>query len=182
MSCSPARTHAREAVATLAARASERVVAIVQVGLLATLLTSVIELEGQAYASGGTLTSFTVIRDILHSHYGAFWLVRLAFLFLAQVALMLVPTTPEGKLGVSTSGWSSAVPVPAAGFLGGLYLVAMAMSGHADAVTQMVATSVLLDWLHLLANSLWIGCMASIALALIPALRRERQRERRQRQ
>ena len=166
-----ARLHARGAVAALATGASERVIAIIQLGLLATLLASVIELEVQAYASGGSLTSFTVIRDILHSHYGAFWLVRLALLFLVQVALMLVPVTAEGKLDVNAKGWSSIVPMPAAGVFGGLYLVGLAMSGHADAVTQMVATSVLLDWLHLLANSFWIGCMASIALALVPALR-----------
>ncbi|MGH2410437.1 MAG: CopD family protein, partial [Chloroflexota bacterium] len=59
------------------------------------------------------------------------------------------------------------------GVLGLGYLLALAYSGHAAAVSQLLATSVLLDWLHLLANTVWVGGMAAIALALIPALHRQ---------
>ncbi len=165
----PARFHARGAIAALSGRASEHLIAVVQLGLLAALLASVAEIEAQSYAGGGTIASLSVIRDILHSHYGAMWLVRLALLFLVQVALMFVPTTPAGRLDVRASAWPAMLWLPVAGLLGSLYLVGVAMSGHADAVMQMVATSVLLDWLHLLANSLWVGGMAAIALALVPA-------------
>ena len=167
----PSRVRARGAIEALASRASEYVLSIIQVGLLTSLLANVLELEAESYAGGGSLTSFTVVRDILHSHYGAFWLVRLALLFLVQLALMFVPTTSSGRHDVRASGWTAVVPLRTAGVLGGLYLAGIAMSGHADAVMQMVATSVLLDWLHLLANTLWVGGMASIALALIPAFR-----------
>jgi len=58
----------------------------------------------------------------------------------------------------------------AAGLSGLVYLFALAMSGHAAAVPQLVVTSVTLDWLHLLSNTVWIGGMIGIALALVPAL------------
>ena len=56
-----------------------------------------------------------------------------------------------------------------AAFLGLAYLLALALSGHAATVPQMVLTAVLLDWLHLVAMAVWIGGMAAIALLLVPA-------------
>ncbi len=168
----PARFRARGAIVALADRASDRIVAVIQFGLLGTLVASVVEIETQAYATGGSsaLLSFTVLRNILHSHFGTYWLARLVCVFLVQLALMLLPEAPpDGAPPRSTPRLS--VPMAAAGALALLYLLALALSGHAAAVPRMVLTAVLLDWLHLLANSLWIGGMAAIALALLPALR-----------
>ncbi|MDB5074464.1 MAG: copper resistance protein CopC [Chloroflexi bacterium] len=167
----PVRFKARGAITALANRASARIVAVVQFGLLATLAASVLEIETQVYASGGDVTSFTVLREVLHSHFGTYWLARLVCLFFIQLALLLLPET-SSAVGhtVATRPSRLSIPMLAAGVIGLAYLLALALSGHAAAVPQMVATSVLLDWLHLLANSIWIGGMIAIAIALVPAL------------
>jgi copper transport protein len=168
----PARFRARGAIVALADRASDRLVAVIQFGLLGTLIASVVEIETQAYATGGSsaLFSFSVLRDILHSHFGTYWLARLVCVFLVQLALMLLPE-PEPDNAPPRAEPRVSLPIAAAGVLALVYLLALALSGHAAAVPTLLFTAVLLDWLHLLANSLWIGGMTAIALALIPALR-----------
>jgi uncharacterized membrane protein len=59
--------------------------------------------------------------------------------------------------------------------LGLAYLLALALSGHAGAVQHLALTSVLLDWLHLIAMAVWVGGMAAIALVLVPLHQRGRE-------
>jgi YVTN family beta-propeller protein len=153
--------------------------------LLATLVTSLLELGALAYGSSGWggLVSVTVIGDLLGASYGTFWVARMA---LAATCLVVIGTPAVmGVRQIAVGGARSApgtitvqhgagmaldtVRAVLAGMLGLAYLLALALSGHAAAVPQMEATSVLLDWLHLIAMSVWVGGMAAIALLLLPA-------------
>jgi YVTN family beta-propeller protein len=184
----PARTGSptRAAQAGLAQRASVHSMTVVRLGLIAALVTNLIELEVQAYAAGGWsgLVSGTLIRGTLSSNYGTYWILRVITCILALLIIGLAPVGKELAVlfGIRTQTpntggrWERPAPhVPGRflgwtmGVLGMAYLLEIALSGHAAAVSQMVFTSVLLDWMHLLASAVWIGGMGAIALALIPA-------------
>ncbi len=115
----------------------------------------------------------------------------LAFLVLSG-ALLAWPSRLLSGSGQSTHAWGTGSrPGPSASYagagakagepdspavwtarvLGLAYLLAITCSGHTAAVPQLVVTSTLLDWLHLLAVAVWVGGMAAIALALLPTLR-----------
>jgi len=188
------RATSGKAPAALNVSGSSRIGPIVQLGLVATLVTAVLELEAQAYAATGDWsgpTSSATVGQLLSSHYGI-WLGLRALL---AALTLLIATNPAGG-GVfrhAVSGSSAALGLVgirrpalrarplgfltgrALGALGLAYLLALALSGHAAAVPHMQMTSVLLDWLHLIASSIWIGGMTAIALALLPA--RDRGRE-----
>jgi copper transport protein len=64
-------------------------------------------------------------------------------------------------------------------FLGSLLLVAISMSSHASAVSaNILVFAVAIDWLHLLAASLWVGGMMYIATTYLPVLKRRTMVER----
>ncbi|HXT35512.1 MAG TPA: CopD family protein [Chloroflexota bacterium] len=174
----PARKVDRARFRTIADGTSIFIGKVVVLGLLATVVTSVVELETQAYAAGGWAgtTSGSVLNDILVSHYGQFWIIRVAcaLVALGVAALITAKGSDSGRSGrrpaLQFLAGSRSVQFWLLGALGLGYLLALAYSGHAAAVSQLIATSVLLDWLHLLANTVWVGGMAAIALALVPAL------------
>lgn len=173
----PARRPSTDEPVGLAAAASARIVPVVAIGVLATTGTSLLEIEAQAYAAEGWagLTSSGVVGGILHSHYGTFWLLRM---LACALTLVVLASARRGAVAVppdrSPSRHRELVPLAygVARALGLAYLLALALSGHAAALPQLVLTSVLLDWLHLLANAVWIGGMGAIALVLVPALLR----------
>jgi copper transport protein len=173
------RSHHR----SLADETSSSIIRVVQIGLAASIVTSLLELEGQAYAAGGWsgTVSGSVLQDILGSQYGTFWIVRVICAILALlVAPPRRPKSQDSLIDQSNRADRRApqrltaalrpVNLWPLGLIGLIYLLAIAYSGHAAAVSQLLVTSVLLDWLHLLANAVWVGGMAAIALALIPAL------------
>jgi YVTN family beta-propeller protein len=184
----PARIRARPSYADLAERASSYIPAVVRYGAIASLVTNVVELEAQASAAGGWsgMVSGSVLQGMLHSHYGTYWILRMVTSFLVLVIAGLAPVgKPVAAMlavrrrgtGTIAQGSGSRRPLSillagTLGFLGLLYLLEIALSGHAAAVSQLLFTSVLLDWLHLIASAVWIGGMGAIALALIPALLR----------
>ena len=177
----PARGWILADAGPLVRRASVLNVRVVRLSLLASLLTSLIELETQAYAAGGwsALKSSTVLRDILQSHYGEFWLVRIGC---SLLALLVLGTLSTSQIQARTGGAPArtAVYTPEtllrswqmvlAALCGLGYLLAIALSGHAATVSQLLFTSIILDWLHLLANTVWIGGMSAIALSLVTAV------------
>jgi YVTN family beta-propeller protein len=177
----PARKSAGARRRTLAHDASSSSTVVIVAGLIATLITSVLELAAQAYAAGGWsgIISGSVLQDILNSHYGQFWIARVACAVVALGVVAFLARQVRGPDRPIRRALFPMLPVarPAGfqllGVLGLGYLLALAYSGHAAAVSRLLATSVLLDWLHLLANAVWVGGMAAIALALIPALRRQ---------
>ena len=163
----PARRRA-DHTSALALEAARRTGPVVRLGLLCSVAVAIAELCGQAYAAAGWsgLTDRRVFGDTLNSHYGTAWILRAAVLALALLVL-----------GAGASGIGKAArersplperPLRAAGALGLVFLLLLAVSGHAAAVPSLVITSVLLDWLHLIAMSVWVGGMAAIALLLLP--------------
>lgn len=159
----------RDAVAVSASGGAARVA---RIALLATLIASLLELAAQVYAAGGWggLASETIVADILNSKYGTYWVARMLIAFFALLVLggalgrgFGLAARPRA-LGRITA-WAATVCALA-------YLLALALSGHAAAVPELVVTSVVLDWLHLVATAVWIGGMAAIALLLVPPLLR----------
>ncbi|HVA89707.1 MAG TPA: CopD family protein, partial [Chloroflexota bacterium] len=173
----PARARAGARKAEVATRASARLRSVIGLGLIATLLALLGELGTQAYAAGGWsgLTNGAVLGDMLSSHYGIYWIARMLLVVLTLLVVGAIPDYTPGVL-MTRRARLPARPMGVAllaisGALGLAYLLAFALSGHAAAVSQLIFTSVGLDWLHLLANSVWIGGMAAIALAIVPTLR-----------
>lgn len=156
---------------TLALEAARRTGPVVRLALLGSIAAAVAELWGQAYAAAGWsgLLDRQVLGDTLNSHYGTAWILRGVVLFLALLVL---------GAGSSSAGKAKRErhPLPefslqACGALGLAFLLLLAFSGHAAAVPSLVVTSVLLDWLHLIAMSVWVGGMAAIPLLLLPGQR-----------
>ncbi len=137
------------------------------------LLANIGYVIGQAMLAGGDLGSGfspTIWSGILlHSSFGIFWLLRE---LLALAALMWLVAEPLPV--VTEEDWR---PQPALNWsrlgLGLLLLVAMAFSGHAAAAQSrggLGSFAVPVDWLHLLATSIWVGGIIFIAITLLPAI------------
>ncbi len=164
----PARGQGRGELPTLAAMGSCRARPIIRLGLWATLFTSLLELGAQAYAATGDWSgprSTAVLGDVLGTHYGVFLLLRALLVGTALLILDGEAWAPRRTVVARPLGFltSRALTLP-----GLAYLLALALSGHAAAVPRLALTSVLLDWLHLLAMAVWVGGMAAIALLLGP--------------
>lgn len=98
--------------------------------------------------------------------FGTYWLMRMVVLLLA------------GLVGLTTLAWKQRPRIvrrllPLLNlFLASLLFLALTMSGHAAAVaSDVLPYSVVLDWLHLMAASLWIGGMLYILLIYLPVLK-----------
>jgi putative copper export protein/methionine-rich copper-binding protein CopC len=118
------------------------------------------------------LSSTIWARLLLESPFGIFWLVRM--LLGLSMLLLLVLTSPPR---VSLQEWRLR---PVLGWvqlgLGVFLLLSLAASGHAAAAqgrAGLGAVAIPGDWLHLLATSLWVGGLLFIAVALLPAIRKQ---------
>lgn len=98
--------------------------------------------------------------------FGVFWMIRVLILVLALALVYVINQHAQ-------RGRPASQPVRLSNLvLGLLLLLAMSLSGHAAAVdNNVLAFSVFIDWLHLLAAALWIGGMFYIATVYLPALR-----------
>jgi putative copper export protein len=92
-------------------------------------------------------------------------LVGLVLLLLRSLAVGM----PRRRAGLQPLGFLTGRILAT---LGLVYLLALALSGHAGAVQHMTITAVTLDWLHLVAMAVWVGGMAAIALLLVPVQER----------
>jgi copper transport protein len=183
----PARMRDLSGARSLAFIASQRAGRLVRLGLLATLLATVLELEAAAYAAAGDWSgplSPGVLGDVLGTQYGAYFAVRGALVILTL--LVASGTGAWGPLSLAGPGQPGLVrrevarrPTHAGraldvltgrvlAALGLAYLLALALSGHAGALPHLTLTAVGLDWLHLIAMAVWVGGMAAIALVLVP--------------
>jgi len=108
-------------------------------------------MSGRALADLGPVLP-VVLRQ---THYGAVWTARISLIGLLTMAWLL--TRP----GVPARSW-----FPAASFVG-VTLIALttSLSGHA-ADWGDVTLPVLIDWLHLLAVSTWIGGLFTLGFVL----------------
>ncbi len=89
-------------------------------------------------------------------------------------AFLLSNTTGLARIGLVTTlmlALAVAVLAPRAGALfAALALGALALSGHADSASPR-GLAVVMDWLHLLGGTIWLGGIAVLALLWLPALR-----------
>jgi copper transport protein len=142
------------------------------VSLVVLILSSAVVLLMLVYGlagNWGSVFSRSIWSEVFSAQYGHLWLGRQA---LALVALLLVATNRPA------SGRQQAnLQV----VLGGVYLYLFAGSGHAAAVdigglagSHFLSISVLIDWLHFIADALWFGSQMAIVLILLPALLRYR--------
>lgn len=99
-------------------------------------------------------------------HFGTYWLMRQVVILLAMLlAAYTWLTQQRSALLQNMLSWANLLLALA-------LLIAMALSGHAAAVSSdLLVYSVLVDWLHLLAAALWIGGMMYIAAIYLPILK-----------
>lgn len=140
--------------------------------LLILLLANIGVLIGQALsATSGMFAqnfSFSLIFDLAtDGRFGTYWTMREIVVLLALLIGVYVLLARRLSSGMrSTISWANLL-------LGLALLISLALSGHAAAVgDDIVLYSVLVDWLHLLGASLWIGGMMYLATAYLPVLQR----------
>lgn len=107
-----------------------------------------------------------------NGRFGTYWTMREIVLVLAALlalyALAVKPRVRSQAVSRVINGllpWANLI-------LGLALLIAITLSGHAAATSSNVLVyAVLVDWLHLLAASLWIGGMMYISTIFLPSLR-----------
>jgi copper transport protein len=99
--------------------------------------------------------------------FGIYWMMREVVILLAIIlALYMLSRQQRPRIA------KTVLPI-ANLFLASALLIAITMSGHAAAVNpNIVSYAIVIDWLHLLAASLWVGGMMYIATNYLPVLRR----------
>jgi copper transport protein len=138
--------------------------------LLVLLLANIGVLLGQAISltsdqSGQVLTPALFLGLITHGEFGTFWIMREVVVLLALALALYLFFTQQRPNWVNTlHPWLNLI-------LGLALITAITLSGHAAAVNKSLVTySVLSDWLHLLAASLWVGGMFYIATTYLPII------------
>jgi copper transport protein len=129
--------------------------ALIGVGLIALALILIFVYQNQTYdlISGNTLQTWLTTR------FGSVWLLRffLVAMLLFLLTTFIQPDTPNGRRGAI---W----------WVGLLLSVALAATiplvSHAAALAEDSTTTILVDFVHTLAATFWIGGLAHLALAL----------------
>jgi putative copper export protein len=130
-------------------------IALVALTSLGDLVLRTIMMSGRALADLG-LALPVVLRQ---THYGAVWTARISLIGLLGIGCLL--TRP----GARARSWPLA-----ASFVGAILIaLTTSLSGHA-ADWGDVTLPVLIDWLHLLAVSTWIGGLFTLGFVLHPSL------------
>src|SRR5579875_1265983 len=139
--------------------------------LLVLLLANVGVLVGQALSltggnPGQALSPALLSGLVADGHFGTYWIMREIVIILAIiVAAYTVLFKGRAQSIDSLITWLNLL-------LGLALLIAVTLSGHAAAASpDLLIYAVLVDWLHLLAASLWIGGMLFIALIYLPVLK-----------
>lgn len=139
--------------------ARERVRRLAMTGAVALLITAGFRLPAQMIAMFGPVDALdhanvaAVLADTL---WGAGWILQLGAALLLLAVLSLART--HHRLG-----WTVALLVPPA------LALASAIAGHAAALEEHAPLTVGLDALHVLAVSTWIGGLAALVFAGLPA-------------
>jgi copper transport protein len=136
--------------------------------LLLILLANVGVLVGQGLviAGGQAISPQLLIGLVSNSRFGTYWTMREIVVVLALLIALYVFFTKQRPRIVSASlAWINLV-------LGLALLIAVTLSGHAAATNNNILVfAVLVDWLHLLAASLWVGGMMYISTTYLPVLK-----------
>jgi copper transport protein len=106
---------------------------------------------------------------IANGRFGVFWSEREVVVFLAIIIAAYTTLFDQQHQPRAIKLLLPALNL----MLGLLLLMALALSGHAGAVTgNLLVYSILIDWLHLLAASLWIGGMLYLSLIYLPVIQK----------
>jgi copper transport protein len=140
--------------------------------LIVLFLANIGVLVGQSLnLSGGDLASAlspALLAGLVTSgRFGTFWMMREVVILIAMApALYMLFQQQRPRIA------RTVLPIVNL-FLASALLIAITMSGHAAAVNpNIVSYAIVIDWLHLLAASLWVGGMIYIATNYLPVLRR----------
>jgi copper transport protein len=123
--------------------------------------------------SGGDLAqafSPTILIELATSgRFGIYWMMREIVILLAMALAIYMVLQPQ-RSRITKNAFPIANLI-----LASALLIAITMSGHAAAVNpNIVSFAIVIDWLHLLAASLWVGGMIFIATNYLPVLKRLR--------
>jgi copper transport protein len=129
--------------------------------------------QGLVIAGGKALSLSMLLGLTSNGRFGTYWTVREIIIILALlVAIYTFLTKKRSAIINSAIAWINLLLA-----LG--LLIAMTLSGHAAATNNNILVfAVLIDWLHLLAASLWVGGMMYIATTYLPTLRGRSLQER----
>ncbi len=140
--------------------------------LIVLFLANIGVLIGQALnLSGGDLPSAispTLLVELATSgRFGIYWMMREVVILLAMIlALYMIFQQQRSRITRTVLPIANLV-------LASALLIATTMSGHAAAVNpNIVSYAIIIDWLHLLAASLWVGGMIYITTNYLPVLKR----------
>lgn len=186
----PARGTAKASQASLAQAATPRLWWMVRGGLVVALWALIAEVVSLAVQGTGGDWGRALAPDtlggVLSSQNGHFLVIRLVTLLVALllagqagVARLSLPAerlrTPRHALGIAAPAigllampWQTRRITLA--LLAALYMLLVALSGHAADVTP-AWLSVPIDWLHLLFTAAWVGGIAALAYGALPARR-----------
>jgi copper transport protein len=140
--------------------------------LIVLFLANIGVLVGQALnLTGGDLASAIspslLVGLATSGRFGIYWMMREVVILLAMIlALYMIVRQQRSRITRTVLPIANLV-------LASALLIAITMSGHAAAVNpNIVSYAIVIDWLHLLAASLWVGGMIYIATNYLPVLRR----------
>ncbi len=131
---------------------------------LGVLLGQALNLTGGDLASALSPTLLTGLAT--SGRFGMYWMMREVVILIAMIpALYMLFQQQRPRIA------RTVLPIVNL-FLASALLIAITMSGHAAAVNpNIVPYAIVLDWLHLLAASLWVGGIIYIATNYLPVLR-----------
>jgi copper transport protein len=145
---------------------------IAQVALWGMLVATGVEIAAQAVLLNGSLAgviSLPLLRSILvSSRFGEAILIRAVLIVLG----LLVLWWSDGSARLAR--WN---PDFVASIFGVTLALAVEYSGHGGSASQWWGP--LLDLTHLLANGIWLGGLFTLAVVIVPVLRRQQAAERR---
>ena len=138
---------------------------VLLVANLGVLIGQAVNLTGGNF--GSALAPGLLASLVTSGRFGTFWLMRVIVIFLAlRLSLYGLQFKQRPPRIDHFLRWANLV-------LGLALFMAIAMSGHAAAVSPSIVTfALVVDWLHLVAAALWVGGMLYIAAIYLPILRR----------
>lgn len=121
--------------------------------------------KGTRQSLAASLTLATLSDFLLTTRAGSIWLVRLALALLALAVIL--PSAVRTLRGRAPTAALLVLPAYGGIVIGANTLLATSFLSHAAATSLAPVLAVVMDWLHLLATSLWIGGLAGL-VATVP--------------
>lgn len=146
----------------------------------ALVITLLLRLFAQSYAMHGTADAWNVglsAQMIQKTVWGKGWLLQLAGVIVAGLGFHLADRARRARAGGDTGhgrgfGWHLAT-------IGAVLLAfSPAFSGHAAATPNVAVLAVLADGVHVMSASSWLGSLALVLIAGLPAAMRVSEAER----